>query len=358
MRLLIVLGTRPEMIKLAPVIHECGKHADIEAIVCSTGQHVSLLKGLASFFEISVDIDLGVMSPEQSLASLTARCLEGLDRVIEQHRLDYVVVQGDTATAAAGALAAFYRAVPVVHIEAGLHTNDIRSPFPEEMNRRLITMLADVYMAPTLGAVDNLLRTGVEKRRIFCTGNTSIDALRWAVSRQPALSCDTPLVLITAHRRENYGKSIDNLCGAVRELSEKCAADFVWPVHPNPQIAKPVHALLDGSTVQLSRPLQYAEFVNLLSRASLVITDSGGVQEEAVALGKPVLVTRTTTERVEGVRAGAAILVGTDRAKIVSHAEAILSAGCRVPNDACTVYGNGFAAVQIIDHLRQLQCVR
>ncbi len=354
MRLLIILGTRPEMIKLAPIIRECKKHTGIEAVVCSTGQHDTLLDGLAVFFEISIDIALHARLPGQSLTSLTIRCLEQIHPVIEQQQPDFVMVQGDTATAMSGALAAFQQNIPVVHVEAGLRTYDIQSPFPEEMYRRLITLATQAHMAPTRTAVRNLVHEGVDRKRIFCTGNTSIDALQWAIDRQPPPTSDEPLVLVTGHRRENIGNGLYSLCKAIRELAARHKVKFIWPLHPNPHVASSVQDFLGGSSVQLIPPAEYKTFVGLLQRAVLVITDSGGVQEEAVALGKPVLITRVTTERAEAIEHGAALLVGTDEDNIIQQAEAILSGSLTCENGRA-IYGNGNAAGRIVHHLSQLE---
>lgn len=365
LRVLITFGTRPEAIKLAPLIHHCRRHAEIEPVVCLTGQHREMLDQVIEYFGIEADVDLALMRPGQSLAELTARCLTGLDQTLARFRPDCVVAQGDTTTVAAAALTAFYRKIPFVHVEAGLRTGDLHAPWPEEMNRRLATLTADIHCAPTEQAREHLLAESVPSDSIHVTGNTVIDALLWTARRERsrghhwrskyASLGERPLVLVTAHRRESFGHGLDEVCRAVLTLSaEYPDVEFVFPVHPNPQARDSVNRILGkhgDHNIHLLDPLPYPEFVWLMDRSTLIISDSGGVQEEAPSLGKPVLVTRDVTERTEALEAGAVDLVGTDAWRIVDRASLLLSDADAYASRqvASNPYGDGHAAERIVE---------
>ncbi|WP_203329033.1 non-hydrolyzing UDP-N-acetylglucosamine 2-epimerase [Candidatus Laterigemmans baculatus] len=363
-RPLIILGTRPEAIKLAPVIAECrSRLEDVNPIVCSTGQHREMLAQVLGYFGIEPDVDLKLMQPGQSLVGLTAACVEAVDQVIGSHRPDCIVVQGDTTTVMASAIAAFYRRVPIVHVEAGLRTGDLDAPWPEEFNRRVAGIVATCHCAPTIGAAEALYREGVLESAVRVTGNTVIDALLWTAEKERAapdrwkekypMAVDQSLVLVTGHRRENFGTGLSNICGAISDLAEGFPElQFLYPVHLNPNVRGPVTEALGGrGNVHLLPPASYPEFVWLMDQSRLIITDSGGVQEEAPTLGKPVLVTREKTERPEAVEAGLAELVGTDRVQIVQRAAFHL----RLPqakngmSHAENPYGDGQASRRIVE---------
>lgn len=365
LRVLLAFGTRPEAIKLAPLIHQCRQHGEVEPIVCLTGQHREMLDQVVQYFEIETDVDLALMRPGQSLAELTARCLTGIDQTLARFRPDCVVAQGDTTTVAATALAAFYRKIPFVHVEAGLRTGDLYSPWPEEMNRRVATLTAAIHCAPTEHARRNLLAEQVPDEAVHVTGNTVIDALLWTAGRERergdlwrqkyATLGERPLVLVTAHRRESFGHGLDEVCRAILILAaEYPEVAFVFPVHPNPQTRDSVERVLGkhaSDNIHLLDPLPYPEFVWLMDRSTLMISDSGGVQEEAPSLGKPVLVTRDVTERTEALDAGAVELVGTETWKIVDRASLLLSdaEAYAARQVARNPYGDGRAAERIVD---------
>jgi UDP-N-acetylglucosamine 2-epimerase (non-hydrolysing) len=360
----LVIGTRPEAIKMAPVHQALTASGDFRPLLCSTAQHRELLDPILETFDLVPDADLALMTPDQTLAELCGRALPALDRWLASVQPDLVLVQGDTTTVLCAAMAAFYRSIRVGHVEAGLRTGDLRAPFPEEMNRVLTTRLASWHFAPTTSARDNLLGEGVPPAAVFVTGNTVIDALleaRDRIRREPPVGdlpagmLDPgrgPLVVITGHRRENFGAGFLGICSAIAELARTFTDHrFVYPVHLNPQVQRPVHEHLgDLPNVQLLPPLNYLPFVALLDRAHLVLTDSGGIQEEAPSLGKPVLVMRETTERPEAVTAGTVKLVGTDPVVIVREATRLLrdpeahAAMARVENP----YGDGHAAGRIV----------
>ena len=362
LRPLVVLGTRPEAIKLATVIHRMRRCDNVEPIVCSTGQHREMLDQVLNYFEITPDVELRLMRPNQSLAGLTARCLESVDRTIDETGADCVVVQGDTTTVLAAAVAAFYRRLPVVHVEAGLRTGDLNAPWPEEFNRRAAGIVTTLHAAPTRRAADALLAEGVAEDDVRVTGNPVIDALHWAADRErdadrwrdryPMVG-DRPLVLITGHRRENFGRGLSDMCGAIADLADAHPdVSFVYPVHLNPNVRGPVRDALAGRpNVHLTDPASYPEFVWLMDRADVVLTDSGGVQEEAPSLHCEVIVTREKTERPEAVDAGLAELVGTDRRKIVESVTAGLerSRGTSRSGPVDSPYGDGRAADRIVD---------
>jgi UDP-N-acetylglucosamine 2-epimerase (non-hydrolysing) len=336
-RVLVIFGTRPEAIKLGPLLSELQKisaSGNLEPVVCVTGQHREMLDQVLRIFQIQPDFDLQVMHPGQSLPELTARLMSALTPVFAEVNPALTVVQGDTTTTFCGALSSFYARVPVAHIEAGLRTYDRRNPFPEEMNRVLTCHLAALHFPPTPRAAGHLVREGIAKDALEITGNTGIDAVLSIRDRLQAgevsglslgLDPDKKTVLITAHRRENFGPEFQNICKATAQLAMRDDVQVVWPVHRNPNVAKPVAASLSGrANVFLVDPLDYLPFVDLMRRAYLIITDSGGIQEEAPSLGKPVLVLRNTTERPEAVEAGTVKMVGTDPEKILQEATRLL----------------------------------
>lgn len=361
-KVMTVFGTRPEAIKMAPVIRALKARPDeFECIVTVTGQHREMLDQVLQLFDITPDHDLQVMTANQSLAGMTAKVLERLDPVLEAEKPDWVLVQGDTTTAMAGSLGAFYRQAKVGHIEAGLRTHDKHQPFPEEINRRITTVIADLHFAPTGWAADNLRREGHPEDRIVVTGNTVIDAIQ-TVAGMPfdpeghfpdeIIRTDKRIILVTAHRRENFGQGILDICAALKTLAtEREDIHIVYPVHLNPNIREPVYRELgDVPNITLLPPLDYQPLVWLMKRSYLIISDSGGIQEEAPGLGKPVLVLRETTERPEGVHAGTVKLVGTRPDSIVSSATGLLDAtdAYEAMAQAANPYGDGSAAGRIL----------
>lgn len=364
LRPLIVFGTRPEAIKMSPLILEClSRPQEVAPIVCSTGQHREMLAQVLGYFEITPDIDLGLMKPGQTLTGLTARCLEAVDKVIQQENPDCVVVQGDTTTVMASAMVAFYHQLPVVHVEAGLRTGDLTAPWPEEFNRRVAGIVTQLHCAPTSRSEAALLAEGVPQENVKVTGNTVIDALLHSVGKERAndqrwrekypMALGESVVLVTGHRRENFGGGLADVCDALLQLAnEHPATEFIYPVHLNPNVKGPVHERLgSAANIHLVPPADYPEFVWLMDRATVVLTDSGGVQEEAPSLGSAVLVTRTKTERPEAVDAGLAELVGTDRELIVRRVSELLAqhkggSGASVIENP---YGDGQASRRIVD---------
>ena len=330
MRVAAILGTRPEVIKLAPVIAEIRRDRAMESLVIATGQHREMLDQMLEQFELRRDLDLDVMRPEQRLTELSAELVRGLGDALRHLRPDWVLVQGDTTTALCGALAAFYEDVAVAHVEAGLRSGDSRAPFPEEANRRIIARLASLHFCPTSRSAANLVNEAVPEKQILVTGNTVIDALQWAVwrtrARPPVVLRSRPRrILLTLHRRESQGEAMRGMCEAVRALAERGDTEIVFPVHPSPSVREVVVPELAGvAGVHMCAPVDYLSFVQLLDSCDVVLTDSGGVQEEAPALGKPVLVLRETTERPEAVEAGVARLVGTDATAIAGAAARLL----------------------------------
>lgn len=360
-RVLFVFGTRPEAVKLCPLILGMREREEFEARVCVTAQHREMLDAMLGRFGVEPDHDLDVMAPDQPLNALTARILERLDPVLEAERPDFVLVQGDTTTTMAGALACFHRRIASGHVEAGLRTGDMTQPFPEEMNRVVTGRLAALHFAPTPRAAENLLREGVERERVFVTGNTGIDALlyvrerlergEWEGFDGSVPAAGRKLILMTAHRRESFGEGFVRICEAARRLAGRGDAEIVYPVHPNPNVREVVERMLGGvEGVRLVEPLDYVPFVDLMRRADILLTDSGGVQEEGPSFGKPVLVMREKTERQEAVEAGAAILVGTDPERIVYSAGRLLDSAearegfTRVRNP----FGDGRASERIL----------
>ena len=371
-RIAVFIGTRPEAIKLAPVIAALREAEDLEPVVVSTGQHRQMLDQIVEPFGISIDHDLAVMRPEQSLAELTARLLQRVDRVLARVAPAMALVQGDTTTVLGAALACFYAKVPVGHVEAGLRTGSIDAPFPEELNRSVVTRLASLHFAPTQRAREQLLREGVAAERIVVTGNTGVDALQAELERQrdPDVQASlargfavsiapdwdrVPYVLVTAHRFENFQADGRHVCDALQQLSVLFPTRrFIYPVHLNPRVREPVYARLGRlPNIRLIPPTDYREFVALLRGCRAVLTDSGGVQEEAPVLGKPVLVMRDATERPEGIEVGAARLVGTDAAAIVDAVGEVLSGDPSRPVDAKHLYGDGRASGRIVDAIRR-----
>ena len=377
-KILLVFGTRPEAIKMAPLVKKLqAMPEEFQTVVCVTGQHREMLDQVLRLFDITPDYDLNIMKPNQDLYDITSRILLGMRDVLKEVQPDIVLVHGDTTTSMAAALAAFYQQIPVGHVEAGLRTGNIYSPWPEEMNRLMTGRISTVHFSPTPLAKQNLLQEHVDEAKIVVTGNTVIDALQMVVERlrndeQLAgevkdkvlnmgydvnrLGEDRRLVLITGHRRENFGEGFLNICHAIKNLSEKYPnVDFVYPMHLNPNVRKPVLEILGegAENVYLIEPLDYLPFVYMMQHSTLILTDSGGVQEEAPGLGKPVLVMRDTTERPEAVEAGTVLLVGTNREKIEQGVSMLLDdADCyRRMSEAVNPYGDGLACERIVDRL-------
>ena len=372
LNVLTVFGTRPEAIKMAPLVQALAEHPQVNGKVCVTAQHREMLDQVLELFRIRPDFDLNLMRPGQDLTDITSQVLLGMRKVYEQWRPDIVLVHGDTTTTMAASLSAYYARIRVGHVEAGLRTHNKYAPWPEEMNRRLTGVMADLHFAPTNGARDNLLAEGVPEEQVVVTGNTVIDALLQVAGRlrnEPELQQQLAaqfawlcpqrrMVLVTGHRRENFGAGFENICQALLQLAQREDIQIVYPVHLNPQVQAPVQRILAGqANVHLVPPQDYLPFVYLMEQSSLIITDSGGVQEEAPSLGKPVLVMRDTTERPEAVSAGTVRLVGTDTAAIVREAsrllddEVVYQAMARAHNP----YGDGRASSRIVQRLLEGQ---
>jgi UDP-N-acetylglucosamine 2-epimerase (non-hydrolysing) len=365
-KVIVVIGTRPEAIKLAPIALELQKHQGLfETKICVTGQHREMLDQMLKVFGLRPDYDLGVMTAGQTLAGVTSACLAGLDRTLGQERPDLLLVQGDTTTTFAASLAAYYHRIPVGHIEAGLRTGKKYDPFPEEINRRLTTHLSDFHFAPTNISRDNLLKEGIDPENIAVTGNTVIDALfltQARLAKEPNLAADPlgstdglRIILVTAHRRESFGPRFRQICEALKALAEsRTDVLIVYPVHLNPNVQSPVHEILDGlPNVKLLEPLDYVSFVACMQRASILLTDSGGIQEEGPSLGKPVLVLREVSERPEAITAGTAMLTGTDQERIVKSVNALLDdpACYKRMTERANPYGDGHASERIVQFL-------
>jgi UDP-N-acetylglucosamine 2-epimerase (non-hydrolysing) len=359
MRVATIVGTRPEVIKLAPVVRELDRTPGVENIVVSTGQHRELIDQMLTLFEIEPDVELAVMQSGQLLSDLSGELVRRLGETMRDLRPDVVVVQGDTTSAFCGALAAFYEGIAVGHVEAGLRSWDLRSPFPEEANRRLASVVADFHFCPTPRSAANLESEGVPASRLHVTGNTVIDALLWAVDEARRLPPAVPFlrgrrVVVTLHRRENHGETMRHICRTIRSLAGRGDVDVIFPVHPNPAVRAVVARTLEGvEGVHLCEPLDYLSFVQVLDSADLVLTDSGGVQEEAPSLGKPVLVLRDTTERPEAIEAGVARLVGTTPDFVYAAASELLDdprAYARMAR-AENPFGDGRAAGRIAEVL-------
>ena len=366
MNVITIFGTRPEAIKMAPVVKALASNNDVKQLVCVTAQHRDMLDQVLDIFQIKPDIDLDIMRSGQSLFDVTTDVLRGLETVLGEHKPDLVLVHGDTTTAMAAAMAAFYMQIPVGHVEAGLRSGDLAHPWPEEMNRKVIDSMAQLLFAPTEGARQALLNEGVDDARIIVTGNTVIDALMDVTKRISEekglkeklagqfafINPQKKLLLVTGHRRESFGEGFERLCQALLRLSKRPDVEIVYPVHLNQNVREPVNRLLsDRDNIHLIEPLEYLPFVYLLDRCHLVITDSGGIQEEAPSLGKPVLVTREVTERPEAIAAGTAILVGTEEDKIVAVASSLLDDEEKYQQmaKAHNPYGDGKASRRIVE---------
>ena len=375
-KVMLVFGTRPEAIKMAPLVKECQSHSSVQTIVCVTGQHREMLDQVLQIFDIKPDYDLNIMKDGQDLYDVTSRVLVGMREVLKQVKPNLVLVHGDTTTSTAAALAAFYQQIPVGHVEAGLRTHNIYSPWPEEINRQLTGRIATYHFSPTCLSKYNLLNEGVKEDNIAVTGNTVIDALYWVVNKIKSdiqlevklglvlkkagydverLSNSKKLVLITGHRRENFGDGFISMCRAIKTLTEKYIdVDFVYPMHLNPNVRQPIHEVFGENLSELNNmffiePLEYLSFIYLMEKSTIILTDSGGIQEEAPGLGKPVLVMRDTTERPEALDAGTVKLVGTDYSKIVNNVSALLD-DQNLYNEmskAVNPYGDGNAAMRI-----------
>jgi len=364
MKIMTVFGTRPEAIKLAPIIHELSNR-NIEQVVCVTGQHREMLDQMLGFFDINPDIDLQLMKQNQTLTDIAQGILSGFSKALKDAKPSAVIVQGDTSTTFFAALCAFYEKIPVYHVEAGLRTNNMYDPFPEEINRRLVTQLATMNFAPTQLAVDNLIKSGAKSDTVYMTGNTVVDALLWAEKKiekpeNVALDIDyakSKVILLTTHRRENLDSAMDNIFKSVLRLMEDNEdVRFIFPVHLNPfilQKAKSYFGSLTNNRIILTEPLSYPDLIFIMKNSYLVMTDSGGIQEEAPSLGKPVVVLRNTTERPEGIDAGTAILAGTSENKIYSITNELIKdkAAYEKMANAVNPYGNGNSAEQIIGHI-------
>ena len=370
-RVLLVMGTRPEAIKLAPVVSRLNADQRFEPLVCASGQHREMLDQVLALFDIEPAHDLGLMREDQKLSDVAADVLRGIDRVITDTKPDLVMIQGDTTTAMAAALASYHRRIPVAHVEAGLRTGDRFNPFPEEVNRTVIDHLAELCFAPTEVARKHLVVEGIPPQRIHVTGNTVVDALRDITTRlrdhPDGLLDELPawlresewddgnkrLVVVTLHRRESFGEDLERVCNAIRLIVERNPdVEVVYPVHPNPNVRGTVERVLEGvKNIHLLEPLGYAPFIWLVTRCYMVVTDSGGVQEEVAALGKPALVTRRTTERTEGIDAGAALLIGVETGPIADAAQRLLddADAYAAMRGATDVYGDGHAADRIVE---------
>jgi UDP-N-acetylglucosamine 2-epimerase (non-hydrolysing) len=367
MKVMSVFGTRPEAIKMAPLVKKLNGDPDFESVLCVTAQHREMLDQVLSLFELTPDYDLNIMKPNQTLSMITANVLRGMEEVLVKERPDIVLVHGDTSTTFSSALAAFYQQIPVGHVEAGLRTYDMYSPFPEEMNRVLTSHLSAVHFAPTERNRQNLLREGVDISKIVITGNTVIDALLEVAGKPYAFTDDTlrkidfenrRVITVTCHRRENLGEYMEHIFSAIRDIAEDFKdVEVIYPVHLNPKVREEANRILGGhERIHLIDPLQYQPFVNLMAKSYFIITDSGGMQEEAPSLGKPVLVVRKETERPEALEAGTVKLVGVDRDNIYNTAAELLSdkdayAGM---SEASNPYGDGRASERIVETLRNL----
>lgn len=367
---LIIFGTRPEAIKMAPLVKAFSLSQKFETRVCVTAQHREMLDQVLDFFEITPDYDLNLMKPGQNLYGLTADIITGLQPVLEDFQPDYVYVHGDTTTTMGSSIAGFYSGAKICHVEAGLRTFNKQSPFPEEINRTITGHIADYHFAPTQTSFDNLLKEGIAAKNMLITGNTVIDALHESVSKvdlvydveiehlKKEVDFTKRIILVTGHRRENHGQGFINICEALKEIGESLEnVQIIYPVHLNPKVQKPVYEILDGQeNVKLIAPLAYPAFVWLMNKCELVITDSGGVQEEAPSLGKPVLVMRDTTERPEAVDAGTVILVGTNKERIVKECIDLMVNKARYMkmSKLHNPYGDGQASKRIVSFIEKL----
>jgi len=363
MKVMVVFGTRPEAIKLAPLIHELRKSPEFDVVVSSSGQHREMLKPILKFFEIVPNYDLKLMSSNQSLQSFSCKMIKSFSELLNKVVPDICIVQGDTTTTFIGALCSFYKNIPVGHVEAGLRSYNKMSPFPEEINRILTTSLTDLHFAPTKTSINNLLSQGINKKYIYLTGNTAIDALLWAINKLNKNSYDEnmrkicskinfnkKIILVTAHRRESFGKPLLNICHALLELSHNDDIEIVYPVHLNPNVKNTVYKVLSGKlNIHLLNHLSYEEFVWLMNKSYLILTDSGGIQEEAPTIKKPVLVMREVTERMEGIESGVSKIVGTKKNIIIKETNKLLN-NMKIYNRMASgknPYGDGMASSRI-----------
>lgn len=367
----VVFGTRPEAIKLAPVIIELKKHSEFEVNLCVTAQHREMLDQVLDTFDIKPDFDFNLMKQNQTLSDLTSEAIVKLDEYFKHYKPDLVFVQGDTTTVFAASISAFYNKIKIAHVEAGLRTFDKSAPFPEEINRVLTSHIADIHFAPTETAKDNLIKEGISEEKIFVTGNTVIDALFYVkdiVRKKPPevigvkkeiFDSAQPIVLITGHRRENLGQGFENICAAIAELAIEFKDHyFIYPVHLNPNVRNPVNKILGHKkNILVIEPLSYLPFVYLMSKAKIILTDSGGIQEEAPTLGKPVLVMRDITERPEAVKVGCVELVGTNKNKIIDKVKMLLTNDKHYKRTQMVLnpYGDGLASKYIVDAIRNLK---
>ncbi|GMQ79234.1 MAG: UDP-N-acetylglucosamine 2-epimerase (non-hydrolyzing) [Anaerolineae bacterium] len=368
LKILTILGTRPEAIKLAPVIKKLQKHpTKISCKLCVTAQHRHLLDQVLKLFDMKVDYDLDLMRPEQSLSQVASNVLSGLEPILKKEQPDWVLVQGDTTSIAAASIASYYAQCKIGHIEAGLRTFNKYQPFPEEINRRIASVIADMHFAPTERAKENLLREGISEDKVYLTGNTVIDALHIVLDMPydpfdgplTNLPWDKRLILVTTHRRENFGKPLEDICSALITISQRYLNNvhIIIPVHPNPAVKNTIHKILEGiEGITLTEPLEYIHLVNLMKKSTIILTDSGGIQEEAPGMGKPVLVMRETTERPEGVETGNVKLVGTNKDRIVCNVDELLnnSSTYNEMTQLSNPYGDGLAADRIVEAL--LKC--
>ena len=364
MKVMTVFGTRPEGIKMAPIVKELESRENVESVVCITAQHREMLDQVLNLFNIEPDYDLNIFKPGQSLTEITNRALKGLEEIIIKEKPDILLVQGDTTTVFAGALAAFYQRVKVGHVEAGLRSGNIYSPYPEEANRKLTGIITEYHFAPTERNVENLLKEGYSEEKIYITGNTVIDALKYTIQEDYKFENDllnrlnfkdNRIILLTSHRRENIGKPMENIFTAIKDIVEKYEdVEVVFPIHLNPKVREIAEKILNGNDrIHIIEPLEYEPFTNLMNKVHLVVTDSGGLQEEAPTLGKPVLVVREETERPEGIESGTAKLMGTSYEKLYLELEKLLSdkGEYDLMTKAVNPYGDGFAAKRIVDIL-------
>ena len=360
MKILIIIGTRPEAIKMAPLVQCLRKNLNVK--ICVTGQHKEMLDQVLELFQLTPDYNLNLMKPNQNLSNLTGKILNGVSQILYQEKFDWVLVQGDTTSTMAGAMAAFYQKVPVGHVEAGLRTHNLSSPFPEEMNRLVTSKLSQLHFAPTTKSKNNLLKEGFSEKTVIITGNTVIDALFWVLQNTTPQENVIPfdiqnsrMILVTGHRRENFGEGLNQICEALNAIAlTKPDVHIVYPVHLNPNVSEPVNRILNNlPNLHLLKPLEYSQFIHLMSKSSIILTDSGGVQEEAPSLGKPVLVMRDTTERPEAIEAGTVKLVGTNRERIFDETMNLLnnSEAYQKMAFAHNPYGDGSASVKIVDTL-------
>ena len=365
-KVLIIFGTRPEAVKMAPIVKALENDENFISKICVTAQHRDMLDQVLRIFDIEPDYDLNIFQSGQTLTQITCRALTGLEDVIEEFKPDLILVQGDTTTVFTGALAAFYHQVKIGHVEAGLRSGNLYSPYPEEANRMLTGVLTNFHFAPTKNSKANLLREGYDESKIFITGNTSIDALKWVIDNDYKFDDDTinnidfehkKVILLTSHRRENIGEPMENIFSAVRDIvNENSDVEVIYPMHLNPKVREIAEKILGGmKRVHLTEPLDYLPFTNLMSKCYMVVTDSGGIQEEAPSLGKPVLVVRKETERPEGIEAGTAKLAGVDRKTIYEYLDILINNNEEYKKMANAVnpYGDGKAAQYIVEAIKE-----